>query len=211
MKNKILGKTKKNKKEIDYVPSDGELSLSEADLKPKRPRKKADPKPKKVKAVDLPDMDNRLNFMKTDNKLIGEIANNELYNSDEDLCGTRNHEHNTFLRQELDLDFGSKPETKEKAVNPPENKFLQKMKLQKQKKEENQGIESQVINLGFVQTMASKLSANELAANGIQLSIRENIIKFIQGMDKDVITQKEQTLLKVLQNSQEADKEAAYL
>lgn len=75
-------------------------------------------------------------------------------------------------------------------------------------KEENQGIESQVINLGFVQSIATKLSANELAANGIQLSIRENIIKFIQGMDKDTITQKEQKLLKVLQNSQDAEQVA---
>lgn len=42
------------------------------------------------------------------------------------------------------------------------------------------------------------MSANELAANGIKLSIKENIIQFIQNMDKDKITQKEQKLLNVL-------------
>ena len=49
-----------------------------------------------------PDLiDNRINFMKTDNKLIGEIENNELYNSDEDLIvlGDRDraNERNEFL------------------------------------------------------------------------------------------------------------------
>jgi hypothetical protein len=39
--------------------------------------------------------------------------------------------------------------------------------------------------------MAENVSANQLAASGIQLSMRENIIKFIQNMDKENVTQKE--------------------
>ena len=47
------------------------------------------------------------------------------------------------------------------------------------------------------------MSANQLAAQGIQLSVKEDLIKFIQGMSKDKITTEEKKLLNVLQNSQE--------
>ena len=68
------------------------------------------------------------------------------------------------------------------SENPSDNKFLLKMKQQKAQKEQNQGVESQVINLGFVRNMAQQLSANHLAASGIQLSLREDLIKFISSM-----------------------------
>ena len=46
------------------------------------------------------------------------------------------------------------------------------MKSKKDQQELNQGIEQDIVNLGFVQNLAKKVSANELAANGIQLSVR---------------------------------------
>jgi hypothetical protein len=86
------------------------------------------------------------------------------------ILGERNNREDVFRGQQLEMDFncGSKTESKEKETTAkPENKFLMKMKQQKQQKEENQGIEQQVINLGFVQSIASKMSANEMAASGI--------------------------------------------
>jgi hypothetical protein len=57
-----------------------------------------------------------------------------------------------------------------------------------------------VINLGFVQNLAKKVSANQLAANGIQISVRENLINYIKGMEK--VGQNEKELLTALQSSQ---------
>lgn len=144
-------------------------------------------------------------MLKTDNKLIGDIENNELYNSDDDLLilnGAQREIQDDMRNQDLDFTVEKPAESKEKE----DNKFLMKMKLQKKQKLENQSIEQQVINLGFIRNLAQKMSANEMAASGIQLSIRENIIEFIKGMDQTTITKKEQNLLNALQNSQ--DKEA---
>jgi len=55
--------------------------------------------------------------------------------------------------------------------------------------------------MGVVSTLAKKVSANQLAASGIQLSMRENLIKFIGQMDKEKITNNEKQLLDVLKNS----------
>jgi hypothetical protein len=49
--------------------------------------------------------------------------------------------------QSLELDDKKTGET---------NLFLQKMKTKKQLQEENQGVEQDVINLGFVQNLAQK-------------------------------------------------------
>ena len=77
------------------------------------------------------------------------------------------------------------------------------MKTKRQLQEEERGIEQSVVNLGFVKKLADQtMSANQLAASGIQLSMRENLIKFIKNMDESNITQNEQKLLTALQNSQ---------
>ena len=64
------------------------------------------------------------------------------------------------------------------------------------------GVEQQAINLGLVQTLSKQLTANELAAKGIKLSIRDSVIQFIkremdqtQSQTKDV-----QNLLSVLES-----------
>ena len=74
------------------------------------------------------------------------------------------------------------------------------MKTKKEVQDQNQSIEQEVINLGFVQNLAKKVSANQLAAAGIQLSVRENLISFIKSMDK--VGNNEKDLLTALQNSQ---------
>lgn len=173
--------------------------------KPKRQRKqpKEGAKARKAKREPVVQDLGRLNVLKTGNKLIGEIENNELYNSDDDLMvlnGAPREIQDDMRNQNLDFSI-AKPESKDKE----DNKFLMKMKLQKQQKLENQSIEQQVINLGFIRNLAQKMSANEMAASGIQLSIRENIINFIKGMDQTTITKKEQNLLNALQNSQQRD------
>lgn len=47
------------------------------------------------------------------------------------------------------------------------------------------------------------MNANQLAAQGIKLSMKEELIKFIQGMSKEKITNDEEKLLNALKNSQE--------
>ena len=45
-------------------------------------------------------------------------------------------------------------------------------------------VEQNIINLGFVQT-DQKLSANQLAANGIQISLKDKIVEYINQFDKE--------------------------
>jgi hypothetical protein len=59
--------------------------------------------------------------------------------------------------------------------------------MKTKKMDANNGIESQVINLGFVSSVAQKLNANQLAASGIQLSLKESLISFIKNSDQDKI------------------------
>lgn len=50
----------------------------------------------------------------------------------------------------------------------------------KQQREDPTLIENQVLNLGVVQSLSKQISANELAAKGIKLSIRNQIVDFIK-------------------------------
>jgi hypothetical protein len=153
------------------------------------------------------DVGNNMNFMKVNNKLIGTIENADLYNSDDNFLKDDNDfaaAHNNNVDRNQQLDLGLEERGSGEGSKGADNKFLMKMKTRKLEKDSG-SIEQQVINLGFVQAMATKLSANQLAANGIQLSMRENLINFIKDMDKDKITQKEKNLLTMLQNSQQED------
>lgn len=44
-------------------------------------------------------------------------------------------------------------------------------------------IEQTVINLGLVKAMHTKITANELAAKGVKLSIKNQLISFINQLD----------------------------
>ena len=133
-----------------------------------------------------------MNYVKTSNKLIGEIENNDLYASDElnDGFGATTHDRANMFGGDEDLrgvaiDFGTdQPKDSNKQL-------LKKMKSKREEQDRNQGIEQDVVNLGFVQNLAKKVSANQLAASGIQLSVRENLINFIKSMDKDKVGQNE--------------------
>jgi len=95
---------------------------------------------KKRNAMNLAaaqNLGNQVNTVKTANKLIGEIENNDLYGSDEGLddFGARDnksYEDNLLRGQSLEIDDGKKA---------ADNLFLQKMKTKKQYQEENQGVE----------------------------------------------------------------------
>jgi len=96
----------------------------------KQARKKKAPKPQAVVETG---------FVKTSNKLIGEIHNDELYNSDE---GFAEDNHQTFKGESLDFGGATKQPAQETG------KFFKKM--QTKKEQVKIGVEQEVINLGFV-------------------------------------------------------------
>ncbi len=55
-----------------------------------------------------------------------------------------------------------------------------------------------MINLGLVKAMHSKITANELAAKGIKLSIKNNLVEFIKKLDTDKQTKESAELLDLL-------------
>jgi hypothetical protein len=73
-----------------------------------------------------------------------------------------------------ELDLGVSRTQPKKEMN-----FLIK-KIQDKKQQSANSVENQVVSLGLVQSLSKKLSANELAAQGIKLSIRDSIINFIR-------------------------------
>jgi len=127
MRKKILGKGAGS---IDAGPThdDLEFSLDDND-KPKQKTKKATgAKARKAQKKAADPSDSRINFVKTNNKLIGEIENNDLYNSDDGILDQdRTMVNNELRNEQLDLDFGLPP-NKENEVAKPANKFLMKLK-----------------------------------------------------------------------------------
>jgi len=120
MREKILG-NKKNKKEHDnFVNLDSDLSDQE-DLPKhaKRQRKQTEPKKRKAPTPITGD----LNLIKTSNKLIGEIQNNDLYNSDDDFRDKSLYNAQTENLRGQEIDFGTK--------TTQSNNFLNKMKTKK--------------------------------------------------------------------------------
>ena len=125
------------------------------------------------------------NMVKTANRLIGEVENQDLYNSDDEP--QNQHDPLNFAGNlELDLnqtssminaselDLGVSRSQPKKEMN-----FLIK-KIQDKKHLAANSVENQVVSLGLVQNLSKQLSANELAAKGIKLSIRDSIIDFIR-------------------------------
>jgi hypothetical protein len=43
-----------------------------------------------------------------------------------------------------------------------------------------------VTNLGFVQHLSTKISENELAAKGIKMSVKHDLLQYIKGMNSTV-------------------------
>lgn len=143
----VDGKKKKNIKKAALKAEGGQ-----ADFGGKR--KRLTKKPKESKNP---------NMVKTNNKLLGEIENKDLYDSDEGLCDRHLQDNQEDLRgQNIELDLGEvKREKKELG------QLFQKINNKKQQRVDPHSIESTVMNLGFVQNIWEKISANELAAKGI--------------------------------------------
>ena len=76
------------------------------------------------------------------------------------------------------------------------------MKTKKETQLREKTISDDVVNLGFVQNLANQMNVNALAASGINLSMREKLLAFMEkDMDKSAITKKEQNLMNVLKSS----------
>lgn len=178
MKNKLL-KTRNRKTSKD---SFAELDLqsevdSEAPKAKKPAREPKEPKGKGRKKKEQP-LANP-NIIQTSNKLIGDIERDDIY-GDEELNFCQEEQHD--LKKE-ELIFEEKPEEAEDKKSKP--KFLMKMKTKIQQKEGDKDVAQSVVDLGFVKSIAQKISANQLAANGIQISMREKLLEYMQTMDKD--------------------------
>lgn len=59
------------------------------------------------------------------------------------------------------------------------NSFISKIQNKQQQKQHL--IENSIVSMGLVKGLNSKISANELAAKGIKLSIKEDAIKLIKS------------------------------
>lgn len=111
-----------------------------------------------------------LNRVKTKNKLIGEIEDNDVFKNDEDCLDGFGYGHNRgdrddederlkYQGKDIEIDF-SIPGKNKSEVNNNVTGFLDKMKTKKLQQEQAQGVEQEIINYGFVQALANKLSAN---------------------------------------------------
>ena len=138
MKKRIMKPKKEDQLDFEQMDSDG------SEMMEKKARKKRDNNGmsakeqarKKRNAMNLAaaqNLGNKVNCVKTANKLIGEIENNELYASDDGLDGFGASRDNKSFG---DVDLrGQSLELDDKKV--ADNKFLQKMKTKKQLQEEN--------------------------------------------------------------------------
>lgn len=78
------------------------------------------------------------------------------------------------------------------------NQLFNKIQIKKQQREDPNLVEQTVINLGLVKAMHTKITANELAAKGIKLSIKKHLINFIKELDQDKQTKESAELLDML-------------
>ena len=202
-------KTRKaRKKRVNFEPGDG--AGAAAKQAKKRGTGKQGGGRSKQRAKD--NLDLCLNRVKTKNKLIGDIEDNDLYGNDEDCLdgfGSRfnrpgdlddEEERQMYQGKDIEIDFKIPTKNKPEANNNVKG-FLDKMKHKKMQQEQAQGVEQEIVSYGFVQALANKVSANQLAASGIQLSMRQKLIRFIGEMDKQKMTNKEHELLDALKRS----------
>jgi hypothetical protein len=82
------------------------------------------------------------------------------------------------LNQELDFGLDVKREKKDMG------QFLRKVTL-------NKNQESNLEKMGFIQNLYKKLSLNELAAKGIELSVKDKLIEYIKQQQDQTLEQKQ--------------------
>ena len=107
-------------------------------------------------------------MIKTNNKLIGSIMNKQLYDSDEEKATTQ--EDCSSLRMEkLEIEKRVPKEKKELGA------IFKKMNSLKMDSKKDIGG-----SLGLIDSLQRHVSVNELAANGIQISIKNQIMQKFQ-------------------------------
>jgi len=78
------------------------------------------------------------------------------------------------------------------------NLLFNKIQFKKQQREDPSNLEHTVVNLGMIKAMHTKITANELAAKGIKISIKNYLIDQIKQLDKDKQTKESAELLQML-------------
>ena len=103
-------------------------------------------------------------LIKSRNKLVGDLQNNELYDCDDDAVGRQDYEdHDMIDEEQLDLGMGNKDNAPKKLFN-----FFNK------KSEGNSAdLNAKIQQLGF----SRDTNVNELAARGVKLSFRDELIR----------------------------------
>lgn len=162
--NVIEDKPKKARKlnKIEDVVAVDENGNELPKLENKKKRKVAAPKELKAGVI------------KSSNKLIGEIENRDLYASDDDVLPQKQYEDTNIYRGQ-DIEFGGRDREKKEIGT-----LFQRINIRKQL---NENSSSHVTNLGFVQHLSTKISENELAAKGIKMSVKQDLLLYIKGMD----------------------------
>jgi hypothetical protein len=78
------------------------------------------------------------------------------------------------------------------------DQLFNKLQFKKQQREDPNSVEQTVVSLGMVKALHTKITANELAAKGVKLSLKNQLITFINELDKDKQTKESEELLDLL-------------
>ena len=112
--------------------------------------------------------DGEVNTVKTRNRLVGKIVNNDIYCEDDDYPRRENEEmvhEEDYEGQALDLGLGDKSNAPKKQFN-----FMNKAAV------DASDLNAKIKQLGFTRDT----NVNELAARGVNLSLRDEIIRKLQ-------------------------------
>ena len=177
---------------------DDEDASQEEDQKPKKRAGKKTHKNAAKKEKTKKNEDGQLagNQIKTGNRLVGVIENNELYGADDDvqMINAEENEQPFYEDRELmdidptqKLDLGSTQIAQKKDFSS----LFGKLKS----KGETTGIQSKIKNLGF----QKDISLNELAAAGIKISLKDQL--------KEQLAKAEETFAERLKKDDSVDQE----
>eukprot|EP00347_Sterkiella_histriomuscorum_P004010 403362094 len=143
----------------------------------------SEPKPERKKRIPKPKTIQNPNVVKTQNKLIGEIVNSDLYAQEDDNDDLLNVDREKLFGAANDMDLRN--EELDLGVSNNQKKDMSQLfsKIQNKKQMQNQPIENSIVSMGLVQGLngKSKISANQLAAKGIKLSIKDDLLKHMQS------------------------------
>lgn len=157
-----------------HHPSEDEADADDDQIVVNKKTAKAGAKAKKQPAAKtartkrgankIEEADAALNIVKSRNRLIGDIQNNELYADDDEQPMEKVEYQEDFNNgEQLDLGLGDK-------TNAPKKQFNF---FNKQSKLDTTDLNAKIKQLGF----SRDITVNELAAKGVNLSLRDQIIE----------------------------------